>query len=217
MRKVKAEVLDYLDFLYNNHIDDLAEENYKYLIKYEDILIQLYKTDNKEQVLELIKKDLKKSIGSVLENKCFAEFENIVVNRNINEESLLTYFNIRKRAIFNLIKKYTNDIEITLIMINDFEENQQYFYGRVIDSIIRIKNELKEKERHLSMIFNSTSELMLLVKVETDNSFTPVSLNNAYLNALKFYGINIDKDEFLKLPIEKSLKKFTFSTTLQLY
>ena len=67
------------------------------------------------------------------------------------------------------------------------------------------KNQKKtiSQDGHLSLAYNTTSDLMFLFSVEPDYCFRGVSVNTSYLNALKLYNINVSEKELLGKPIDQ--------------
>jgi PAS domain S-box-containing protein len=66
-----------------------------------------------------------------------------------------------------------------------------------IDERKRTEKDLRESEKRLSVIFNNSSDLQLLVNVEPDRSFRIVSVNQTYLNTVRRYGFDITEQDLV--------------------
>jgi PAS domain S-box-containing protein len=79
-----------------------------------------------------------------------------------------------------------------------------------IASILITKNmsdkKLKESEERLSQIFNSTSELMALLKIEGKDDYRMLSCNKSYINEIRKFQADITEDDLIGKKLFSILK-----------
>lgn len=69
-----------------------------------------------------------------------------------------------------------------------------------------LENNLKDRDKILSVIYDSTSDLMVLLNVDNDGGFTYLSVNNTFINITGF-----TKDKFIGKRVGESFDQNIFS------
>ncbi len=107
-----------------------------------------------------------------------------------------------------------------------------YIYSTKKGQFISIFNDITEQkkseerikynEKILSTIFNNNKDPQILWKVTPSNNLTMAAVNDAYINIMESYGLNISKSSFIDKPIQEvanlsGISKIILDYTLKKY
>jgi signal transduction histidine kinase len=116
---------------------------------------------------------------------------------------LLLLGHIHQKLLLSFLPKYSLDTCINNTITGELMAEYLKIQKKACDSVEQVNK--RESDEKLSLIFNSSTDLMLLVSVEPDGSFRPVSANNAYLNTIHAYKPDMTDDQFFG----RTLKEIT--------
>ncbi|MGD8305610.1 MAG: PAS domain S-box protein [Ignavibacteria bacterium] len=73
---------------------------------------------------------------------------------------------------------------------------------------------LKQSEKQLDLIYNSTSDQMALIKVEDNGVYRLISFNNAYWEKIKIFNPKVKREQLLGIQIGEIGRLFNWPATL---
>ena len=84
-----------------------------------------------------------------------------------------------------------------------------------------LERQLRDSEKHLSAVFNNTSDLQLFVRHEGNEKFRIIAANQSYINACNQYGLEIERNDLVGqtltdllmtiLGLDENIKKYTLA------
>jgi PAS domain S-box-containing protein len=72
------------------------------------------------------------------------------------------------------------------------------------------EEKLRDSERRLSIVFNNTTDLQLLVRLDDDGEFRINAVNNAYIEAARSFGINISVENLVGKTLPEAVQVLGF-------
>lgn len=232
----KMIISDYILFLKNKSLNLILEKEREFFnqldisvhLKYSELFTSKDK-NTFENLFALIEKgqSLKNFYAELFQQKKLdlVKLINSTDNQDTNQfKDFLWIPVIHKQTILAFLSEFSDDKKEIISIINYLEHEYTQvqitffdFIEKVLKSSEEIYNQkLQESEERLSLIFNSTSNLMLLVNVTDDGNFVPVSANKAYLNTLLAYNPYFDAKDFFGVTLDvisKNVFGFTKEVT----
>ncbi len=211
--KTEKILSDYSTFLKNSYINKLSEAHYNELLELS--LLKDKINFSRPELLEICKKAFETLLDDLENRKAFEKtityldqvkfiiFPDLQ-NRNLQSNITRLFLIAQKQALFTFIPDFTSDINISIKLVQTIENEYLYIQESVIQ-IDKAEEKLRRSEKQLSLIYNSTSDMMLLISVEPAGSefiFRFVSANKSYMDVLRSYKIDATEESLVGKTIE---------------
>jgi signal transduction histidine kinase len=218
---------EYITFLKDEYLNTLAEAHQTELLE----LLNLKEKINfsRQELLFICKNAFELLLDDLENRKTTDKTINYLTQLNLEmfavlaDKDLETNINLlflisQKKTLLSFIPDYTSDITTCIKLVQTIE-NIYLNIHKAVNQDDKKEEKLKQSEKQLSLIYNSTSDLMLLISVENAGSeyiFRFVSANKSYMNVLKFYNIEATEEMIIGRIVEdvgRDIFKFDKSIT----